>query len=55
MRGFPGSLAAAAEPRGNALHSAEVIVKSVFPVFWAKRTQPWCSAVMELFLMGSEQ
>lgn len=32
MRGFPGSLPAAAQPPGDALHSAQVIVKSVFQI-----------------------
>lgn len=51
---FPGSLPAAAEPRGNALSSAELTVKSFPSFFGAKRTQPWCPAVMDPFLVGSE-
>lgn len=44
--GFP----AAAERSGDAVDSAELIVRSVFCSSGEKGAQPWCSAVMDPFL-----
>lgn len=58
VRGFPGSLPAAAGRCGDAVNSAELDgagCEECLSSFWKKRTQPWRSAVMDSFLVGLEQ
>lgn len=58
VRGFPGSLPAAAGHCGDAVNSAELDgagCEECLSSFWKKRTQPWRSAVMDSFLVGLEQ
>lgn len=58
VRGFPGSLPAAAGHCGDAVNSAELDgagCEECLSSFSKKRTQPWRSAVMDSFLVGLEQ